>query len=102
MSNTPQIIIRSSDRVNVGNSSYAYTTDDIKYEWKLENPIQQKDGLKQSLPSFELQDVTTDYCTSKTNTGEYSCVRVRLMLRREYSYYLIQLYIPCVMLVVVR
>uniref|UniRef100_A0A914HXZ8 Ig-like domain-containing protein n=1 Tax=Globodera rostochiensis TaxID=31243 RepID=A0A914HXZ8_GLORO len=34
-------------------------------------------------------------------TGEYSCVRVKLFLRREYSYYLIQLYIPCVMLVVV-
>lgn len=47
----------------------AYTTDDIKYEWKKENPIQQKKGLEQSLPSFELQDVLTDYCTSNTNTG---------------------------------
>ena len=47
----------------------AYTTDDIKYEWKKTNPIQQKEGLRQSLPSFELQDVLTDYCTSKTNTG---------------------------------
>nr|CDQ04197.1 BMA-AVR-14, isoform c [Brugia malayi] len=82
-------------------ASYAYTTDDIKYEWKLKNPIQQKEGLRQSLPSFELQDVLTDYCTSKTNTGEYSCARVMLLLRREYSYYLIQLYIPCIMLVVV-
>ncbi|KAK6730420.1 hypothetical protein RB195_007098 [Necator americanus] len=33
--------------------------------------------------------------------GEYSCARVKLLLRREYSYYLIQLYIPCIMLVVV-
>uniref|UniRef100_A0A7E4ZSR1 Ig-like domain-containing protein n=1 Tax=Panagrellus redivivus TaxID=6233 RepID=A0A7E4ZSR1_PANRE len=82
-------------------ASYAYTTDDIKYEWKAVNPIQQKAGLRQSLPSFELQDVLTAYCTSKTNTGEYSCARVKLLLRREYSYYLIQLYIPCIMLVVV-
>nr|ABK20343.1 glutamate-gated chloride channel [Parascaris equorum] len=82
-------------------ASYAYPTDDIKYEWKVTNPIQQKEGLRQSLPSFELQDVLTDYCTSKTNTGEYSCARVKLLLRREYSYYLIQLYIPCIMLVVV-
>lgn len=50
----------------------AYTTDDIKYQWKAENPIQQKAGLRQSLPSFELQDVLTDYCTSKTNTGRDS------------------------------
>lgn len=103
----------------------AYTTDDIKYEWKLTNPIQQKEGLRQSLPSFELQDVLTDYCTSKTNTGrvyfifnefsglcnkntnylhgffrcpvsmltisgEYSCLRTKMILRREFSYYLLQ------------
>nr|CAE46429.1 glutamate-gated chloride channel alpha3A subunit [Dirofilaria immitis] len=82
-------------------ASYAYTTDDIKYEWKLKNPIQQKEGLRQSLPSFELQDVLTDYCTSKTNTGEYSCLRTKMILRREFSYYLLQLYIPSFMLVIV-
>uniref|UniRef100_A0A0N5A2R6 Ig-like domain-containing protein n=1 Tax=Parastrongyloides trichosuri TaxID=131310 RepID=A0A0N5A2R6_PARTI len=82
-------------------ASYAYTTDDIKYEWKAENPIQKKVGLEKSLPSFELYGVLTDYCTSKTNTGEYSCLRTKLLLRREYSYYLIQLYIPCCMIVVV-
>ncbi len=48
----------------------AYTTDDIKYEWKATRPIQLKDGLRKSLPSFELQEVKTDYCTSKTNTGK--------------------------------
>ncbi|CAI5437722.1 unnamed protein product [Caenorhabditis angaria] len=82
-------------------ASYAYTTQDIKYEWKPEKPIQQKDGLRQSLPSFELQDVLTDYCTSNTNTGEYSCLRTNLVLRREFSYYLLQLYIPSFMLVIV-
>jgi anionic glutamate receptor len=82
-------------------ASYAYTTDDIKYEWKRLNPIQQKEGLRQSLPSFELQDVLTDYCTSKTNTGEYSCLRTKMILRREFSYYLLQLYIPSFMLVIV-
>ncbi|CAD5218595.1 unnamed protein product [Bursaphelenchus okinawaensis] len=82
-------------------ASYAYTTDDIKYEWKSSNPIQQKDGLRQSLPSFELQEVLTDYCTSKTNTGEYSCLRTKMILRREFSYYLLQLYIPSCMLVIV-
>uniref|UniRef100_A0A8R1Y068 Ig-like domain-containing protein n=2 Tax=Onchocerca volvulus TaxID=6282 RepID=A0A8R1Y068_ONCVO len=82
-------------------ASYAYTTDDIKYEWKVKNPIQQKEGLRQSLPSFELQDVLTEYCTSKTNTGEYSCLRTIMILRREFSYYLLQLYIPSFMLVIV-
>lgn len=33
--------------------------------------------------------------------GEYSCLRTSLVLKREYSFYLIQLYIPSFMLVVV-
>lgn len=82
-------------------ASYAYTTDDILYLWKNDTPIQLKDGLKESLPSFDLQDATTGYCTSKTNTGEYSCLRTVMILRREFSYYLLQLYIPSFMLVIV-
>lgn len=34
-------------------------------------------------------------------TGEYSCLQTKLILRREYSYYLLQLYIPSFMLVIV-
>lgn len=33
--------------------------------------------------------------------GEYSCLRVDLLFKREFSYYLIQIYIPCCMLVIV-
>lgn len=36
-----------------------------------------------------------------TTTGEYSCLRVDLLFKREFSYYLIQIYIPCCMLVIV-
>jgi hypothetical protein len=34
-------------------------------------------------------------------TGEYSCLKVDLLFRREFSYYLITIYIPCCMLVIV-
>ena len=34
-------------------------------------------------------------------TGEYSCLKVDLLFKREFSYYLIQIYIPCCMLVIV-
>ena len=34
-------------------------------------------------------------------TGSYSCLRVSLLFKREFSYYLIQIYIPCCMLVIV-
>jgi len=52
----------------------AYTTEDIIYFWKEKDPIQKKAGLERSLPSFELQDIVTGYCTSKTATGMQNIV----------------------------
>ncbi|VDM23791.1 unnamed protein product [Toxocara canis] len=96
-------------RCYIDYASYAYTTQDIVYHWKKERPIQIKDGLRQSLPSFVLSDVKTGNCTSVTNTGKtwsqyrrtYSCLRTIIELKREFSYYLLQLYIPSFMLVAV-
>ena len=34
-------------------------------------------------------------------TGEYTCLTVDLLFKREFSYYLIQIYVPCCMLVIV-
>src|SRR5882762_2161380 len=33
--------------------------------------------------------------------GEYSCLKVDLIFKREFSYYMVQIYIPCCMLVIV-
>lgn len=55
----------------------AYTTDDIEYDWKNDTPVQLKEGLGKSLPSFELQAVNTDYCTSRTNTGAFLIIAPR-------------------------
>lgn len=56
-----------------------------------------------SLPYFSpLLDV--NYCWYRLAlniTGEYSCLTVNLDFKREFSYYLIQIYIPCCMLVIV-
>uniref|UniRef100_A0A915E9P1 Glutamate-gated chloride channel n=1 Tax=Ditylenchus dipsaci TaxID=166011 RepID=A0A915E9P1_9BILA len=82
-------------------ASYAYTTRDLEYYWKAEKPIQIKPGLRQSLPSFLLSKIYTGNCTSVTNTGTYSCLRTIIRLKREFSYYLLQLYVPSFMLVAV-
>lgn len=80
-------------------ASYGYTEDDLKFVWKKENPVQTPKDL--SLPRFTLETFNTAYCTSRTTTGAYSCLRIDLIFKREFSYYLIQIYIPCCMLVIV-
>ncbi|XP_021203398.1 glutamate-gated chloride channel-like isoform X7 [Bombyx mori] len=80
-------------------ASYGWTTDDLVFLWKEGDPVQVVKNLH--LPRFTLEKFRTDYCNSKTNTGEYSCLKVDLLFKREFSYYLIQIYIPCCMLVIV-
>ncbi|OXA43920.1 Glutamate-gated chloride channel [Folsomia candida] len=76
-----------------------WTTEDLIFKWKPLDPVQVTSDLH--LPRFALEEFTTDYCDSMTNTGTYSCLRVDLLFKREFSYYLIQIYIPCCMLVIV-
>ncbi|XP_062714817.1 glutamate-gated chloride channel isoform X3 [Aedes albopictus] len=80
-------------------ASYGWTTADLVFLWKEGDPVQVVKNLH--LPRFTLEKFLTDYCNSKTNTGEYSCLKVDLLFKREFSYYLIQIYIPCCMLVIV-
>ncbi|EYC44635.1 hypothetical protein Y032_0455g1764 [Ancylostoma ceylanicum] len=82
-------------------ASYAFTTDDIVYRWYVPNPIQFHPMLNTSLPCFTVDQAYTDMCTSITTTGEYSCIRMVFHLKRLFSYYMAQIYIPSSLLVVV-
>lgn len=66
---------------------------------------------------FELKGVNADYCNSKTNTGktkainikeeitklpflgEFSCLMVRFWLKRNFLPYLVEIYMPCCLLI---
>eukprot|EP00093_Oithona_nana_P005230 05230.XXX_28095_35047_1 [CDS] Oithona nana genome sequencing. len=80
-------------------ASYGYTTDDILYLWKDTDPVQIAQNL--SLPRFSIENYASSYCNVKTNTGEYSCLSVDLIFKRQFSYYLITIYVPGSMLVIV-
>ncbi|KAJ6225911.1 hypothetical protein RDWZM_004456 [Blomia tropicalis] len=80
-------------------ASYGYTSEDLVFSWKEKEPVQVSKDI--NLPRFTLQEHKTKSCTSRTNTGEYSCLQVNLLFKREFSYYLIQIYIPCAMLIFV-
>jgi len=80
-------------------ASYGWTTDDLQYLWKPKDPVQIVPDLH--LPRFTLEKYINAYCNIKTNTGEYSCLTVDLTFKREFSYYLLTIYVPCCMLVIV-
>uniref|UniRef100_A0AC34GVQ0 Glutamate-gated chloride channel n=1 Tax=Panagrolaimus sp. ES5 TaxID=591445 RepID=A0AC34GVQ0_9BILA len=82
-------------------ASYAYTTDDIIYKWKNNNPVQIKTGLLNSLPQFKVTNYSTHECSSSTSTGTYSCLNLRLELNREFGFFLLHLFIPSMALVAV-
>ena len=54
-----------------------------------------------NLPRFKLEQFQTTYCNTVTNTGAYSCLKVVLVFKREFSYYLLTIYVPSCMLVIV-
>ena len=46
-----------------------WTTDDLVYKWKDDEPVQIVKDL--NLPRFKLEEYSTDYCNTVTNTGMY-------------------------------
>ncbi|XP_074598820.1 glutamate-gated chloride channel-like isoform X2 [Brevipalpus obovatus] len=85
---------------NMRMASYGYTLDDLKFLWRENEPVQlNKSNL--DLPRFLFKKHRLEPCRSVTNTGEYPCLKMWLHFKREFSYYLIQIYMPCCMLVIV-
>ncbi|XP_035224747.1 glutamate-gated chloride channel-like isoform X2 [Stegodyphus dumicola] len=78
-------------------ASYGYTTKDFVFLWKRINPVQVTKNLH--LTKFTLNSVFTDYCTAKTNTGQYSCLNVVFHFSRNLTYYLVRVYMPTAALV---
>ncbi|XP_074596834.1 glutamate-gated chloride channel-like isoform X2 [Brevipalpus obovatus] len=83
-------------------TSYGYTDKDIHFGWKKGQPnkvVQLPPKLY--LPRFSLIKYSTARCDVKTNTGTYSCIVLSFVFKREFSYYLFLIYVPCSMLVIV-
>ncbi|XP_078138515.1 glycine receptor subunit alpha-3 isoform X2 [Centroberyx gerrardi] len=79
--------------------SFGYTMNDLIFEWQQNGPVQVADGL--TLPQFILKDESDlRYCTKHYNTGKFTCIEVRFHLERQMGYYLIQMYIPSLLIVI--
>ncbi|XP_078250004.1 glycine receptor subunit alpha-3 isoform X2 [Pogona vitticeps] len=79
--------------------SFGYTMNDLIFEWQENGAVQVADGL--TLPQFLLkEDKDLCYCTKHYNTGKFTCIEVRFHLERQMGYYLIQMYIPSLLIVI--
>ncbi|KAJ8382955.1 hypothetical protein SKAU_G00037330 [Synaphobranchus kaupii] len=79
--------------------SFGYTMNDLIFEWQKKGPVQVAEGL--TLPQFILKDESDlRYCTKNYNTGKFTCIEVRFHLERQMGYYLIQMYIPSLLIVI--
>ncbi|KAL4648327.1 glycine receptor subunit alpha-4-like [Arapaima gigas] len=107
--------------------SFGYTMNDLVFEWLDEGPVQVADDLV--LPQFVLkEEKDLGYCTKHYNTGgirvpsvrsdgfgadvesltaealpfagKFTCIEVKFHLERQMGYYLIQMYIPSLLIVI--
>ncbi|XP_067295291.1 glycine receptor, alpha 4b isoform X3 [Pseudorasbora parva] len=79
--------------------SFGYTMNDLIFQWLDEAPVQVADDLM--LPQFVLkEEKDLGYCTKHYNTGKFTCIEVKFHLERQMGYYLIQMYIPSLLTVI--
>ncbi|KAK1904700.1 Glycine receptor subunit beta [Dissostichus eleginoides] len=80
--------------------SFGYTTDDLQFMWQTGDPVQM-DQI--ALPQFDMSQEDIDYgnCTKfYAGTGYYTCVEVIFTLRRQVGFYLMGVYAPTLLIVV--
>ncbi|XP_070692571.1 gamma-aminobutyric acid receptor subunit alpha-6a [Pempheris klunzingeri] len=81
--------------------SYAYTNSEIIFTWR-KGPIASVECPKESMSllQYDLVGQTLSSEIFKSNTGHYSVQVVHFHIQRKLGYYLIQTYIPLIMVVV--
>ncbi|CAI9546840.1 unnamed protein product, partial [Staurois parvus] len=79
--------------------SFGYTMNDLIFEWEEVGAVQVAEGL--TLPQFILkEEKDLRYCTKHYSTGKFTCIEARFHLERQMGYYLIQMYIPSLLIVI--
>ncbi|XP_059487384.1 gamma-aminobutyric acid receptor alpha-like [Neocloeon triangulifer] len=78
--------------------SYAYTTKQLQYQWKSGASVSFEPGL--SLSQFDLMGSPQRNSTYRRREGVFSVLQVNFNLQRHTGYFLIQVYVPCILIVV--
>ncbi|GFU19857.1 gamma-aminobutyric acid receptor alpha-like [Nephila pilipes] len=78
--------------------SYGYTVDHLRYQWDSNGAVSLNEGLV--LSQYDLIDFPMKNATITAKTGMFSVLQVNFNLRRHMGYFLIQVYVPCILIVV--
>ncbi|XP_050444735.1 gamma-aminobutyric acid receptor alpha-like [Cataglyphis hispanica] len=78
--------------------SYAYTSGQLIYEWQEGSSVNFIPGM--TLSQFDLMGSPYRNLTFVRREGEFSVLQVSFNLQRHTGYFLIQVYVPCVLIVV--
>lgn len=73
--------------------SFAYDIEDLQFEW-LENGINLR---KIELPQHKMEGLSLQKCESER--GSFSCINAKFYFSRQMGYYLLQVYIPTTLIV---
>ncbi|XP_022664708.1 gamma-aminobutyric acid receptor alpha-like isoform X1 [Varroa destructor] len=84
--------------------SYAYTKEEMLYTWKTNaaDPSYRAVGLVEGLQLSQFDLINNPYVSETVviRNGTYSVLRVNFNLHRHMGYFLIQVYVPCGLLVI--
>ncbi|KAG5682912.1 hypothetical protein PVAND_012230 [Polypedilum vanderplanki] len=78
--------------------SYAYTSRELIYEWYNNNSVSFDSGM--ALSQFDLISFRQENLTLRRREGDFSTLQVLFNLQRHTGYFLIQVYVPCILIVI--
>ncbi|XP_052793064.1 glycine receptor subunit alpha-2-like isoform X2 [Mya arenaria] len=77
--------------------SYGFDTTKLKFIWD-DPPMTMSKNIK--LPQFNLTSISTYNCDREYFGIKYPCIGVKFILERDYSFYLIQIFVPSILIVI--
>ncbi|XP_062539564.1 gamma-aminobutyric acid receptor subunit alpha-6 isoform X3 [Armigeres subalbatus] len=78
--------------------SYAYSRQQLIYQWQNDESVNFVPGM--TLSQFDLMSFHQKNYTFARREGEFSVLHVSFNLQRHTGYFLIQVYVPCILIVV--
>ncbi|XP_074651176.1 glycine receptor subunit alpha-4-like [Tubulanus polymorphus] len=80
-----------------------YASDTLQFKWvdDVTNRIEVNQRINTSLPKFYLLSTGALECQEHFRRANHSCLRMSIHLQRQFGFYLIQVYIPSIFIVVV-